>query len=311
MNQALRHIVLDFDGTCTNVEAVQAAFLDAYRETFTGLLGPALRQSTATHWATIEAELRALSPEVGWRLGGGPPSAPIAADPYILAGETGKRVFARLAETAQKSGRPLPQSPDFGGLHHDLNERCEAPWRDEVPAVLEGFVALGLSVSFVSNSSTVTISKRLDDLLGASSPVRQQINVFSDARKFSIEELELPTSLPEVLVDAFSAVPAGEVHAGLRRPVYLRRGRYFQALAEVWGGPRATLADITGTLVCGDIYELDLAMPKALGCHVHLVDRQAPFQTCAYEADALPVATHKSPDLKGLLARAKALLGRS
>jgi phosphoglycolate phosphatase-like HAD superfamily hydrolase len=311
MSRSLRHIVLDFDGTCTQVEAVEAAFLDAYRATFTTLLGPENRQRALTQWEATEAQLRALSPEVGWRLGGGPPSAPIAADPYILAGETAKRVFARIAHEAQAAGRASPPTPDFGGLHHDLNERCEAPWREEVPEVLAGFVSLGLSVSFVSNSSTTTISKRLDDLLGASAPLRRRINVFSDARKFSVEELELPTALPELLVDAFAELPAGEVHPGLRRPVYLRRGRYFQALAEVWGGPRATLADITGTLVCGDIYELDLAMPKALGCHVHLVDRQAPFQTCAYETKALPIATHKSRDLRGLLARARALVGRS
>lgn len=309
----LRHIVLDFDGTCTRVEDIHAAFLSTYRAMFRQALetafAGAIPGDTDALWDDYERLLRHHSPVAGWRLAGGPPSAPVAADPYILAGETAKLVTAQLRLTA--TGRP--PVIDFGKLHHDADQAEEAPWREEVPEVLAGLVELGLSVAFVSNSSTVKIGKRLDALLGSSSSLRKSIQVFSDAQKFSIEELPLDelldAPLPKTARQAFAALPAAEQANGLDRPIYVRRGQYLRAMTAVWG-PDMTATDIAGTLVCGDIYELDLAMPKALGGMVHLVDRQAPFETCGYERAALPDTKHQSADLRGLLTRARALVAR-
>jgi hypothetical protein len=82
---------------------------------------------------------------------------------------------------------------------------------------------------------------------------------------------------------------------GVARPVYLRRGSYFEALC-------ATQFPLAETLVVGDIWELDLAMPAALGAHVHLIQRASPFETYAYELGQLAKG-HSSVNLKGLLKR--------
>jgi hypothetical protein len=81
----------------------------------------------------------------------------------------------------------------------------------------------------------------------------------------------------------------------LDRPVYLRRGAYFEALC-------ATTFPMEQTLVCGDIWELDLALPAALGAQVHLIERAAPFATYRYERERLAKG-QSSPNLEALLER--------
>ena len=86
---------------------------------------------------------------------------------------------------------------------------------------------------------------------------------------------------------------------GLARPVVLKRGRYFDALARLWGddaeGPQKTI-------VCGDIWELDHALPEAMGCATHLIERAPPFPSYAYEK----ARTTSSPNLWGLIERLSA-----
>ena len=62
---------------------------------------------------------------------------------------------------------------------------------------------------------------------------------------------------------------------------------------------------ITSTVFCGDIWEMDLAMPYALGACVHLIDRAAPFDTYEFEMNAAAAGGARaktSGDLTGLLA---------
>ncbi|MGZ3461672.1 MAG: hypothetical protein ACXU86_24540, partial [Archangium sp.] len=100
---------------------------------------------------------------------------------------------------------------------------------------------------------------------------------------------------------AFQSLPAAGHAPGLKRPLYLRRPSYMRALSNVWAGDMTKAAS---TLVCGDIWELDLTLPAVLGCAVHLIERAAPYDTCGYErAAASAVGATVSVDLKGLLSR--------
>ena len=67
---------------------------------------------------------------------------------------------------------------------------------------------------------------------------------------------------------AFAGLPETQTLEGLPRPVYLRLGRYYEVLREVW---EQTGTRPERTLLVGDIYELDLAMPIHLGVSVHLM----------------------------------------
>ena len=62
---------------------------------------------------------------------------------------------------------------------------------------------------------------------------------------------------------------------------------------------------LPNTVFCGDIWEMDLAMPHALGANVHLLDRAAPFNTYEHEKRVIETYGQRakaSADLSGLLA---------
>ncbi len=84
------------------------------------------------------------------------------------------------------------------------------------------------------------------------------------ARKFDVD-------------DSWTGAPAELALPGLERPVLLRRREYHDILKTIIDAAGATFADL---VVIGDIFELDLAMPLALGARVGLVVSQ---HTPAYE----------------------------
>ena len=68
---------------------------------------------------------------------------------------------------------------------------------------------------------------------------------------------------------------------GLRRPVLLRRRLYFDALERLRGGADVGWEDV---VVVGDIFELDLCLPLAMGARVGLFANEF---TPQYEVDYL------------------------
>ena len=292
----LRHVVFDFDGTCTDVPAAHQAYLEECRRLFALEVAPCGHEE----WEQALEVVRARSPQEGWMLGG-TPSAPAAADPYVLAGEAA----AWLLRTRRWPKR----------LPRDLHARAvivgEAPFRPECARVLGEVLATGVAVHFISNSDTATVSRRLDHLLSGEPALRARIHVEGSAAKFAIREPPLdpaPGAAPisPRLRAAFAALPA-ESPRLLDRPIYLRRGAYLAALATLWGDDASAPA---ATLVCGDIWELDLAMPAALGCAVHLIERGAPYETYPYERAALArtLRGRSSATLDGLAEHVRWLL---
>ena len=163
----------------------------------------------------------------------------------------------------------------------------------------------GVHLHFVSNSSTTFISRRLRDLFGDGNPVTANISVQSDAGKFRICELNWDDQAA-VSVEAkrrFQALPVAygeKLLTETERPIYLRRAAYFEAINRVLAGDFDAL---TNTVFCGDTWEMDLAMPYALGAKVHLLDRATPFETYRYEKQALAGYGDRgktSADLSGL-----------
>jgi FMN phosphatase YigB (HAD superfamily) len=286
---ALRYVVLDFDGTCTQVELAHAGFLAGYLALLEDANGCA-RGALQAAWDAALARVRAASPDAGWTLLGAPSTAPAAADPYILAGEA--------SALLQRDGAIRVVPADAYARAYAANP---APWRPEVCEVLAGLVARGLRVGFISNADRLAIEMRLTDLLNADRALRRQIAVHGHAAKFTIGELAIGATGPGAAHRArFEALDGAVRVAGMVRPIYLRRAAYFDALCRLWHDLAAADYAIAETLVCGDIWELDLAMPRALGGHVHLIRRAPPFDTYPYELAQLPAADITA-DLRGLL----------
>jgi hypothetical protein len=290
-DSGLAHVILDFDGTCTQIPPIFEAYLDLYLK---GLNESGLNV-TPSEWRNAQAIVRQHSPKAGWTVAGCP-SAPAAADPYILADEAIRLILRRRG-----AATPVPST-----VHAKAYVTTLAPWRAEARDTFSRLVEHGVQLHFVSNSSTAFISGRLKDLFGESGPVTAKISVQSDAGKFRICELSWDdqAAVPADAKKRFQALPVayGEnPPAETERPIYLRRGAYFEAITRGLAGDFDAL---TNTVFCGDIWEMDLAMPHALGAKVHLLDRTAPFETYAYERQALQGYGDRggtSADLSGLL----------
>ena len=94
-HSGLAHIILDFDGTCTQIPPVFEKYLDFYRR---GLNESGL-SVTLSEWRDAQAIVRNHSPKAGWTVAGCPPSAPAAGDPYILADEAARLMLRRRGVT--------------------------------------------------------------------------------------------------------------------------------------------------------------------------------------------------------------------
>lgn len=288
------HVVLDFDGTCTQIPKVWETYLELYLK---GLVETGFK-ITRNEWHEACIAVQKQSPHAGWTVAGCP-AAPAAADPYILADEAARLILRRR-------GDHTPVSPE---VHAKAYGAPPAPWREEALDTFSQLTDRGLRLHFVSNSSTAVITERLQELLTNHTSLAEKISVQSDAGKFRICELDWDDKTSSLSPDArarFGALPAAfdssEPVQSIGRPIYLRRGAYFDAVSRVLSGDFTLLPN---TVFCGDIWEMDLAMPHALGGNVHLVDRAAPFTTYEYERQAIETYGQRakaSADLSGLLA---------
>ena len=277
---ALSLIILDFDGTFTDVEAEAGPFLAAYRDELAEKFGADL----AGRWDEVSEEIRRQPEGYGWEFEGRI-VAPSHADPYILAVSTAQRLLSDhgiLTDLAERSAF-------LEALFRSNYPKAASVFREDAREVVDALLDTGMPVHVVTNSMTEAVERKLEEL---GPKHRSRLVVHGNARKYVIAPAE-PTD------ERFEAVPESLSLEGLERPVLLRRGRYYSVLREIWKSEGATPEE---TLVCGDIYELDLALPAALDMHVHLVCRPG---TPAYERRAVDRLSRGavSEDLRSVLDR--------
>jgi FMN phosphatase YigB (HAD superfamily) len=235
-------VILDFDGTFTDVEAEGAKFIAHYEEELRGLLGCDVRAL----WA--EAERGLQDPEAGWTIDGHV-VAPASCDPYI-------RATCIAFSICDALGR-LPNREVRTGVLQVLYSFCyrftDVAFRPDAADALRELEGLGAHLHVVTNSDPEVVKSKLDKL-GFS-----KIPVIGNAKKYVVDP-----GAANVVELADLALP------GLARKILVRRPHYRRVLGELWSMYDATAAN---TLVCGDIFELDLALPLALGCRGHLLER--------------------------------------
>ncbi|MBX5481727.1 MAG: HAD family hydrolase [Myxococcaceae bacterium] len=277
-------VVLDFDGTFTDVEREAAPFQRVYRQ----FLGELLGRDIAAMWEEEEAVITGKPSEFGWQFGG-KTVAPATADPYLLSTAVTQRIFDRLGLLPTLAWRTeISQA-----LYREAYRHSGSAFRPEAREVLEALVEAPARVYVVTNSHPEVVSRKLDLLAPRG---REKVLVIGDAKKFVIDD-----AAP--MDERFAAVPVTRSVPGLEtRPVHLRRGRYYEALRGIWtelgSGPERTL-------VCGDIWELDLALPQELGTFVHLLERPT---TLDYERQAIAAAGPRgaiSTTLREVVARVR------
>lgn len=245
----IKCIILDFDGTFTDVEREAAPFVSVFRDAVSDLLG---RDITATWQATGE-QIAKDPGHYGW-VHEGRIVAPSGADPYIRSTSIAQIIFDsnRILQSS------VTRAAILQALYHLSYEQTLTAFRPHAKEVLEALAASGIPTFVVTNAKTDAALKKLTTL-GPTGLDR--IEVHGDARKFMVTE-------PEHAHPLFARVSETMHLVGLPRPVYPRRGRYFEALVRVMERAGAKPEE---AIVCGDIFELDLSLPVQLGMQVHLV----------------------------------------
>lgn len=263
-------VVLDFDGTFTNVEEEGAPFLACYRDEFAGMIGRDVRKL----WA--DAEVLLEDPETGWNVHD-QIVAPANCDPYIRATVTAFAVCDRLALLPNTEVR----TNVLQALYSYAYRFTQTSFRADARATIDRLKTLGAAIRVVTNSEPESVKKKLASIGVTDVPV------LGNAKKYFVDPSAESTSQLEDL-----KIP------GLKRPLLVRRPSYMQALKQLWA---ETQTSAETTLVCGDIFELDLALPLALGAQGHLLLRP---NTLAYEKAALASFGERATSATTLLALA-------
>lgn len=266
-------VVLDFDGTFTRVDDEAVPFLESYQAG----LGALLDIPITSEWERARALIEADPDRYGWQHEGRI-VAPSHADPYILA--------TTIAQLLLQDHRGEVTPGVTESLFRESYAKAGTVFRHDAREVVASVLARDVPVFVVTNSHTDDVRRKIERL--GIEPDRLAIH--GDARKWMIVE-------PEETDPRFEALPAELRVEGLGRPMHLRRGRYYEVLRLLWSQSGASPET---TLVCGDIYELDLALPARLGARVHMVGRPS---TPTYEREAVRAAGGSfSTELGGLLA---------
>lgn len=248
-------ILLDFDGTFTRVDDEAAPFVRGFCAELGEHVGPDLART----FDAVASEVLAAPDRYGWE-NDGRIVAPAHADPYILATTVGQVLLERAG--ISERGR---RSEILQGLYERNYPKSDIVFRADAKRVVEAVLATSRPVFVVTNSKTEHVRAKIEQLAPRG---LQHLTVRGDAKKFVIAE---PTSsMSEEWSERWAAIPESIQTPGLGRPVYLHRGHYFDAIRRI--------LDETGVapeqaLVCGDIWELDLSLPAALGMRTHLVAR--------------------------------------
>jgi hypothetical protein len=261
-------LVLDFDGTMTDAEAEGRPFRDGYLEDLCTLVGrPAGDAEVLGIADRVEAEL-AAHPERHPFLWMGRPVAPATVDPYLRMVPIAHAIFDRFGVMPS----PVDRGRLLGGVLYRYNyaKTLGHPvFRPNAGRVLAEL--RDKNAWIVTNSDTHAVASKIAALDRVSPGVAWLTSrVRGQARKFDVD-------------DAWAERDAELALPGLERPVLLRRRWYHDILRALLDDAGATFAEL---VVIGDIFELDLALPLALGARVGLVasERTPPYERAFVEA---------------------------
>lgn len=246
-------VVLDFDGTITEAEAEGTPHIAGYTEDLCTLL----KSKEVVMQAIKDAETKIVTNpnEHGW-LYNGLIVAPAMVDPYLRMQGIAQLVFDHFGLYADRADRVYLL--DF--LHAKNYRLSDTVFKAGVQQMLsELCTRKEIALHIVTNSHTdgvrkkiVTLSKGINNLSSLSD------RVIGGAKKYLVGER--PDHIPTTMS-----------LTGLARSVYLRRTSYFDILDSL----RAMYGlNWNAVTVIGDIFELDLALPFALGARVGLMLNQ-------------------------------------
>ncbi len=241
-------LVLDFDGTMTDAELEGEPFTHGYLEDLALLVGRRTDDAELTELVASTRAAIASDPEAAF-VWNGRAVAPSGVDPYLRIVPIAHAILDRFGAFP----RPEDRSALLGRLLYKYNYAktriVPRAGARELLASLDGADAW-----VVTNSHTEHVRQKIEVVDGGAGELAWLASrVRGNASKFEVD-------------DSWEGAPSELRLDGLRRPVLLRRRKYHAVLAELLGD-----RGFDALTVVGDIFELDLAMPLALGARVGLV----------------------------------------
>ena len=246
-------LVLDFDGTMTDAEREGTPYREGYLDDLailTGLTPVEIRTMASRFEAVVAAE----QGRFGWDFGGRI-VAPAGVDPYLRVMPVARMILDEVGILKDRETR----NRLLDGILYKYNyPKTHTAFRAGAYTLLSTLPA-GLEAYVVTNSHTTPVQGKLRQLAeeaGAAGELDWMVQrVHGSAKKYIID-------------DDFEAVPEALTLPDLDRPVLLRRRLYFEALEALRLRHNVAWSDV---VVVGDIFELDLCLPLALGATVGLM----------------------------------------
>lgn len=253
----IRLVVFDFQGTLTDAEADAVPWRAAWIQDLAVLLGRP-PEDVAELLREAESALAERPQDAGYTFAGHV-VAPALADAFLAFRTAVDVVLAGLG--AFKDPEDRVRLLD-GLLARNHQSALRFVVRPEAMGVVEALA--DVEVAVLPQGAPEPARRGLE----ASGLPQLAARVYGPARK--------------ALVDpSFDLVPEAVTLPGLARPVLLRRAAYHAILERLRAGVGATWDEV---LVVGDVLEMDLALPLALGTQVALL--RGP-RTGAWEVDWL------------------------
>ncbi len=252
-------IVLDFDGTLTNVDKEGIPFVAGYKTDVAadlGISGNALDPL----WAAKQAHIEANPSRYGWRRNGCI-VAPAYADPMIMS----LTIADLLLDEASMHTGDEARTAALDGYFQRNYGKLGIAFKEDANAFLNVLYDRYPAVCIVTNSKTEGVAKKIQHLPSDHS----RIKIYGDAKKFDPR--------PD-----WTDVPEYVEREGYGRPLFLRRKQYWDVLTSIMG--ERGISDPSHVVVIGDINELDLVLPEYQGMNVILTPRDS---TPAFEVEAV------------------------
>lgn len=245
-------LILDFDGTVTDAEEEGRPFRGGYLQDIANLVAQPVEDVLALA-DRFEAEVSARRDEFGWVFGGRI-VAPATVDPYLRIMPVARMILDHYGAFTVRDERDRLLDAVLYKYNYQKTTTAFRPGAGAALRALEG-----TATYVVTNSHTVPVQDKIRQL-GAEADGSNALGwlvarVTGRARKY-------------ILDDSFDAVDASMALPGLARPVLLRRRHYHEVLDGLRRAEGVAWSDV---VVAGDIFELDLALPLAMGATVGLV----------------------------------------
>ena len=242
-------LVLDFDGTMTDAEVEGVPFRQGYLEDIS-LLSALPMEEVERLAEEFSAEVSRNAHAYGWDFGGRI-VAPAVVDPYLRMMPVARKILDTAGAFMQRDERNRLLDNILYKYNYGKTNNC---FRDGALELLESLK--GTATYVVTNSHTIPVKEKLRSLGlqadGSCSLDWLVERVHGSAKKYYLD-------------DDFDAVPEAMTLEGLPRPVLLRRRKYHTVLAQLLADEGLGWEDL---VVVGDIFELDLSLPLAMGARV-------------------------------------------